>query len=349
MAIASGCSRPSYNFESTSFSEAHTLCDCSNTLSLLYLLFKDSGGTISFSDWLQIFNGIGDANIFYGRNYPDDLLGNNDDYFVDTSNWIVYVKNDEEWLIIENLSLFINTAQSIENVPKHYSLKICSYNIGHYCYGLHDGYDKNDSSEKIDSVKGIFSEIGADILCLQEDTQFFDDEHIFESKKCLFDPIYNYSGVVYDAGLNNNVFSRYKIDDFTVGLLKDGVRAYTRFKIKIDDKIINFFNFHLSTDIEERNGNFGEILSIIQNVDNVVMCGDWNIKATAEFDALTNNGYRLSNGGYRDFVSTYGDHCEYFDNIIVSSNIFVSNFYVPDVYFQGVSDHLPIVSEIVIY
>ncbi len=84
-------------------------------ISAVYSLYVQSGGTLSYDDWMKTITGAkgdkGDAGIdgkdgksvLTGQGAPGTSKGNSGDVYIDIFNWDIYRKVDNEWIKVGNI------------------------------------------------------------------------------------------------------------------------------------------------------------------------------------------------------------------------------------------------------
>lgn len=251
--------------------------------------------------------------------------------------------------VTESSSMVIEESSSVADESKKNDviIKVATYNVGHWNYGLTTiGYDGDDIEEKVQSFNRLLSDLNADIIGIQENSFYFDQSETIDAKS-FFDSLYDYNNAIYTSGLNTSLFSKYEIISKDVGFLESGTRQFVYSEIIVADVLLNVFVVHLALNRDDRFSNMKQIIDLTKGMENVIICGDWNVENVDEYSVLTDGGMKLVNGGFISFTSTYANVIDRpIDNIIVSQNINVLSAEVKNVFDESVSDHLPLVCEL---
>ena len=112
----------------------------------------------------------------------------------------------------------------------------------------------------------------------------------------------------------------------------------------------------ISSDLAGRESQYAELISMLNQHDYYIVFGDFNAGTQSggigheqdEYDILINNGCHVANGGYLGLIYTNTGYARALDNIVTSPNIIIGKTYVPDFGNDLYSDHLPIISELLI-
>ena len=241
---------------------------------------------------------------------------------------------------------FGNLSRRISNNPD--KIKVCTYNVGYYTYG--DSTAEYTDDDVLEKCRPFFSQYNVDILGLQEQRV---DLHGNTSKALIYDYLYKNSyGYNRWAWLFTNheiTYSNYYA--FTAVIPGDG-RPYIVNKVMVGDKEVYVVTVHFALNPTDRATNYTELLSRISGQEYVIVLGDFNAGVgggdpQTEFNTMISAGYKAANGGYLGLMETTHAH-EKIDNIFVSSNIMIENSFVPDVYDEMNSDHLPLIAELVL-
>ena len=279
-----------------------------------------------------------DAKIYYYE------YGNSEIYLVEVGS-------------LFKLSEFTSKTNSLINeIVGKKKFKVMSYNMGHFGYGVASGIAENLYDVKSMNYKKFFGKQNCDILGTQEYNTYLDRLNTVNTKATLFDPLYDYSVI---NGNWTSIFSRFPIVSYGTGTFAASGRGYTYANVKINGKIVYLLDVHLQyvpEDVEIRQAEFAEIQTMINNHTYYIVTGDFNVATQSEFDNIS-VGAR-ANGGYFGWTLTYNYDqnysnfptpkydSRYYDNILVSSNIKITNSEVLNVYSDLTSDHLPIIAEL---
>ena len=69
----------------------------------IYELYKASGGTMSYEEWLGSIKGADGSSLLTGTTNPDSSTGNNGDTYINTTTWDVFVKSGGNWAKVGNI------------------------------------------------------------------------------------------------------------------------------------------------------------------------------------------------------------------------------------------------------
>lgn len=242
----------------------------------------------------------------------------------------------------------------IQDILKNVAIKIMSYNVGKFSYGIGNGYADSDTlSEKIKTTKRFFGGISADIIGLQEKKNGFDANNTVDSNIEIFNYLYPYvesrdlSTLAWDV---LEIRSKYAISNGGWGKLSTD-RNYIYGTVNIYGRNIYLLNVHLDPfSLEKRNAERNEILSILSNKEYFILTGDFNaLSGVEEFKPFKEKGYNVANSGYFENFQTTTTEGQCLDNIITSSNIKIENVYVStEAYEMCSSNHYPIIADLTI-
>lgn len=241
----------------------------------------------------------------------------------------------------------INTAS---NKPK--TVKVMSYNLGKWSYGVGGGYeDTSTLFEKLKTTRRFFGKINADIVGMQEKRNGFDKDNTINANTEIIEHWYPYFATRDATTLKWDVpeiRSKYKIVDGGYGKLSTD-RNYTYGYVELYGKRVFLLNVHLDPfSAEKRATERADILQILADKKWFIMTGDFNaIDGESEYADWVSQGYNIANGGFfGNYITTHGVE-QMIDNIITSNNIRIDNVEVhSEAYDMCSSDHLPIVADL---
>ena len=214
----------------------------------------------------------------------------------------------------------------------------------------------HDVAEKIANYNSFFSTENADVLCLQEFTEYIDSNQQYNSDTAIFNNWFSYSSyteretvIKSKTSFSSSAFSYLhtsgdpsawciygsttingKIVFLVSGVLN--VTANTEEKLRALDKLVN---------------------TICAGRTNVIIGMDTNALSKTEADAMRDYmaGYGFSSANWSNFgyletynLSSTGYRC--IDNIFTRGNFEIVNFTVPSVYADLSSDHFPVVADL---
>lgn len=247
--------------------------------------------------------------------------------------------------------LIYNAIYAIHINPKSdpVHVKVCSYNVGHYNMGFAPDAD-TDWDDVTTKYRKFFSNLNADILGICEDQTTYGD---FNSGTAIYDYLYPYQK---NSTNWTCLKSRYQIIEAGEGTFVASNRKYVYGYININGKKIFIMTLHFGLYKSVRDDEYTELLAILSDKEYFIVFGDFNAGTNGEgdeteYNPLISAGYHLSNNGYLGLFNTYvNTNNRYLDNIVTSNNIIIANTFVAaDNAGTGLtSDHLPIVSELII-
>lgn len=241
-------------------------------------------------------------------------------------------------------------------------LKVMTYNIGEYSYGVSPYYLSANYDEKLNNYKKFFMTQNCDLIGFQEQGTYIDENHTVLANDILFDYLYPYNN---DAPNWTCIKSKYKLGGSGYGIFSASNRKYVFSTLIIGKKEIFIMCVHLTPNPgqeqdEKRDAEIAEILSLVSSKDYFIIFGDFNAQTPELFNNFINAGYKIANGGYLPFEWTYSfnktdfsnnnpsSSIRYFDNIITSSNIIINDSYKVNTYNDLSSDHIPFVAYLTI-
>lgn len=247
--------------------------------------------------------------------------------------------------------------ERLENVTFNQSkgaFCIMQYNIGNWYNGT--GYlvpvEKYD--EFYDLQKSIIGRYQPDVLCMEEYRGMFTREapasdllnqYFTQVVSARDTTSYDGKGIASNRTILNaeNVA-------FTDSETYDVTRNYEKCYIYLNGRKVLFVAAHLgSSSIVE--SNIDDLLSLVENEDYFVICGDMNINGDDALMAkFTSLGYKVANNGS---ITTYPSNPNYLsiDNIIVSANIEIKSVFA-DTQKENLEegeDHYPLLAYLEIF
>ena len=228
-------------------------------------------------------------------------------------------------------------------------LKVCSYNLGVFNYGVSGTtISEEDEAIIISECRNFFSTQSCDILGLQENRQTLNTKSVNSE---IYDYLYPYSFGYYNTTW---LKSRYPLIASQQSTFESSGRPYVYGTLDVNGLNIFVICVHFALTSELRAQEYAELIAILAQHEYFICFGDFNANNDGttnpqdEFNTLINEGYRAANGGYLGLMVTHPQDNKKLDNIFVSSNITIANSFVPDVYANMHSDHLPVIAELVI-
>lgn len=251
-----------------------------------------------------------------------------------------------------------------QKVSTKNELTVMSYNICRYNFDQGGtGFPEDIMNEKIENLKKMFMKNAPDLIGIQEDTYYIDEEHTIESIPALFTPVWQPTGSGWRT-------IRSKLTRV------DGSAAYADFDGNVNigyrravyyyeqSKKILFISLHAmyGNDAEADALRLGEYEQIFQHIndsadewDYCIVTGDFNSVSQTSKDKLVelcnDNGFSMAIGSYMPWIFTHfnkqGVASDSFDNILVSSNIdILTTEVLTDQYPLLYSDHVPVVARL---
>ena len=242
------------------------------------------------------------------------------------------------------------------------ALKVMTYNVGRYGYGVGYGIPDNIYDAKLINWRRLFGREGADIVGVQEFNSWMnateDESEAIMANSVLWNHFYPYSW-------NTGSWTAMKSNRFMFWYYTRQLTTKRYYTIAWMNGIC-LMSVHLTVGVGKeaiRLQETDEILAILANEDRFILFGDFNTEPGEEpalYKKFTDAGYSIANcgffGNYYTWSSRRLDFLDYenpegtlyyLDNIVVSPNINIRNVYpVPDAYPMCTSDHIPLVAEL---
>ena len=252
------------------------------------------------------------------------------------------------------------------------SLRIITYNVHNFItrcnQGINPLYGKGlNPFQKARDIKrfiDFFKDVNADILCLQEvvpilekdilndidDYEYIRNNFNFKYlNKLMYDIGYKYK-IISSANkghdiryyfLGNAIYSKIKLNNSKIYQISFLDRNIITTQISYKNKIINIVNCHMeykTKDILQYN----ILEEIIKNLDNIILCGDFNInlydnKSKIKYinDNFNNTNKNIISNFHRNNTTDY---------ILLSKESRIKNIYTHTIKTY-LSDHYPIITD----
>lgn len=234
------------------------------------------------------------------------------------------------------------------NAQNHQFTKftVASWNIGHFALGKSGDTTLNHAVLDFyqQTYRAYFNELNADILALIEYNPLMVNATDRQPAVVARDAILsNYKeaqvGPKYDYNCNaifSNGFEVLSTDTLMFTKMVQ-TRYYLVSTIRMDGDIVKVVSTHLDWNQGENGAPYRaiqiqELIEAFKNDKYVIMCADWNVSKTDEYDAFFKAGYDMANHGYLGDILTYpagSKLSSYLDNIITKgfaiSNVKVIN------------------------
>lgn len=244
------------------------------------------------------------------------------------------------------ISIFEDTDDNM-NSNSYEKIKVGTFNIGKFGYGVSGGYNKEDIDEAILNWNKTLSKCELDILGVQEFYNYFDVGNKRKSRKEIFNNIFSTTktGLLEQAICSN--FDLYNINCGMLDYSNPMKRPYLKGYFKVNNRDIAFIVCHLNPDDEDaRSRERRELIDLLKNEKAFILTGDFNAINILEYVDYKTAGFNLANGGAFGIFNTY-IHQDYpLDNIITSPNIKIGN--VEKLKDGLTSDHNMLIADLLI-
>ncbi len=251
--------------------------------------------------------------------------------------------------------------RDVANVP--FKLKVMTYNIGRYSYGVSPYYLNTDYDTKVANYKKFFAEQKCDVIGIQENNIYLD---ALSSGSVTANSLYSYLYPWFaDEGNGVSLKSKFPMYNQGTGTFTASSRTYVYGTLDVNGREIFIMSVHLTPNAGESQDTLraqerAEILSIVADKEYFIVFGDYNAQSTSDYDDFVNAGCHIANGGYLPFEWTYSytpedfsaetpsANIRYLDNIVTSKNIIIDFSERLNVYADLSSDHIPFVAHLTI-
>ena len=233
---------------------------------------------------------------------------------------LIYDSQKKDSIIDNNKDDSINN-DAIINIYRD-SLVIAHWNIGHFSNGKSSdtAITSENYSEKRSQYISIIDSLNADIFGVCEYNPNFDqdgnstrDAIFYKYKYASIGTKYSYNcnaifskDIPLENGRKTN-FSRHKQN-----------RYIQSAEIRVNEKVVTFIETHLDWNqgqdgAEYRKSQIQELIDMTKNLEQVIVCADFNISDTSEYNPFKEAGFSLAN--YDESNESYTNSL--IDNIIV--------------------------------
>ena len=251
---------------------------------------------------------------------------------------------------------FASTGITIRYISKMQNdavkLKVMTYNIGAYSYGVAPYYLDTDYATKLANYKEFFSSEKPDLIGFEELVKYLDNYPV--GTVTGDDEIYDY---LYPEKYNIDggccLKSKFTILSAETRNFASSGRSYVNADVLIGNRTIHVMVVHFTPNAGAaedalRAAEAAEVVSVCDSYQYAIVFGDFNAQDATFYDNFTSNGYKIANGGYLPIESTYHSSPMYLDNIITSSSITIDYAKALDVYDDLSSDHIPLIAYLTI-
>ena len=272
---------------------------------------------------------------------------------------MIFAGWDKEVVAVKEDAVYNATFMS-SDCPSTFT--VATWNVGHFAMGNARDTKIGDPEYEAKSAqyREYLSDLGADIICLNEYSRQFTASH--SAEEALFaerPPIYfageqrHFSCNAVYAGLplQNITVHDYACNQGVKLLYSDTNKAeyyyYITAELVVGTETVHFVFTHLSFD-EDRTpdtvcmAQIAELIDLYKDVDHVVMMGDWNAYHKELFDPFADAGYTL--GNYGETPTCIGSRTgglEWAVDDIIVKGLSMTDFHAVD---TGLSDHIAVVA-----
>lgn len=264
------------------------------------------------------------------------------------------------------------------------NLKIMTYNVGGWYTGVGTSVPSAYDEQYYELQSGMIEENDPDILCINE----YRDQFTTGGRTALsvLSPYFQYietaDGTTDYYG--HAICSKYPILSYTENYYSnDSRRYYGHAVINVNGRILNVVVTHLvtSSNVAKRPAQSAELLSYVEELDNAIVCGDFNIHCRSKdyyyeqtgryewvesYKMWDDAGYNFANNnddfGFIGTMYNSNPSSEStagwwsLDEILVSPNITINDAYVDETKKTDpvtddpnwLIDHIPLIAEITI-
>ena len=267
-------------------------------------------------------------------------------------------KQLNKWPTNTNAYIYNNSAVESATPNVGHTVRVLTYNVGRYNYGSStSGLDISEFDRKVFNLKKLLMKCGADYCGIQEDTETCDRAQTKNAHQYIYSPLYPFRESLGGASCYGKAEPTSSGNRSIAGDTENRYMAYQFYSIA--SKTLLFVSLHLSSDtFANRKAQIANLFSWLANqtYDWCIIAGDFNLLTSDDKNASVNgslpyaaaqNGFTMANGGYLGWV--YTTPTDSTDNILCSSNCIINKIECyDDLYENLVSDHYPMMAEIVL-
>lgn len=237
-------------------------------------------------------------------------------------------------------------------------VRVAQWNIGQLSMGKKGKtvFTRQKRNEKAIAYSRLINDVRADIFCMNEFAPYFslkdslreDSADLTRNTLLSMYEDCRY-GTRYGANCNCIAVASGTINNFkTVNYkVKKQNRYYSIGEIEIDGSKVKIISTHLDIhpDKSERKAQTIELLELLKDESYVILCADFNMVDTSEYDLFKREGFNMANHGVLGDLIT----CPYKDSGYCIDNIMCKGFNVMgvDVYKTDLSDHYVIAADLI--
>lgn len=254
-------------------------------------------------------------------------------------------------------AFFLSVCNSTNPKNGFVKIRVAQWNIGQLSMGkkwktMISSHNRNDMAVE---YSRLINKVRADIFCLNEFAPYFSlkDSLLEDStdvtrntllsmyEDCKYGKRYgvNCNCIAVASGLLQN----FKTVDFKV---KKQHRYYSMGEIEVNGIKVKILSTHLEIhpNKAERKAQTLELLELLKNEPYVIVCADFNMVDTSEYDIFKEQGFNMANHGVLGDIITWPNERGYcIDNILCKG----FNVMGVDVYKTTLSDHYVIATELI--
>ena len=242
----------------------------------------------------------------------------------------------------------LSVTSNVIGTGKLNKLRVGQWNCGLYNAGVTPyGIPNDQLDEKLLEVRNLITQIGADILIINEYVEYIDRNQTMKAYDAVYSQFYPYYTRI---GYYIAILSKFPISGKS--LPSNGSEEYRTFyvgDVNINGDVVRLCGVHFSPfSSADRIAEAEQMSSYMNGFDRCILVGDLNTsndvtEADAEMKPFRDAGLTIGNRGYWGAKVTYPNGNYKIDNII-TKGIHINNFNVIEE--TSVSDHYPIVSNI---
>ena len=229
-------------------------------------------------------------------------------------------------------------------------IKVMSWNVGHYCNGtgVNTSITNENYIQKRYEYRELLNRCAADFLGLVEYSDVFNESTGESSESAIISQYKHrlFGGITVGGYVCNGLASVVK--PVLKGFINFELEYYAMdFEVEYMGSKFRLCIAHLPWQSENYNLNaINTLITYYATTQKVIIVGDFNVREDYYYDMFSGAGYELANHGYMGDIVTYPNesNSHILDNILVKGGQILS----VEVVKSDLSDHYPIISEIVI-
>jgi endonuclease/exonuclease/phosphatase family metal-dependent hydrolase len=229
------------------------------------------------------------------------------------------------------------------------TLKIGTYNVGHFNCGKLGGYQGKDTQAQLKKWKKWIKKQKLDIMSVNEWNYYFDKDSTIDATAKLLKPVYkNISFGPLHKWIYNGIATDFKIEN--VRIMQSPHKDYYAVigDVKIGNHVVTVISTHIPWQKEFHAKGLEELIVEMKKYKYLICMGDMNA-LDEEQQNFAKEGFNVANGGEKGFFRTVDELKKSknisIDNIITSKNIKILDI---DATKTGLSnnDHNPLEARI---